>query len=101
MARTSDGTRFGSGPLALIPLAAISFTGGLICLRTRRVALVGRGGVARSGRVAGGGMMLGFDHRPFLMRCRVVFDALLRGFFMHFLSRFIAHGFMVVEIRPL
>src|SRR6266478_2264315 len=57
------------------------FTEGLIRLKTQRVTLVGRGGVARSGRVAGSGMMLVFGHRPLLMCCRVVFDALLRGFF--------------------
>ena len=101
MAHTSDGTRFGSGPLAPIPLAAMIFTGGLIRLRTQRVTFVGRGGVASSGRVAGSGMMLVFGHRPLLMCCRVVFDALLRGFFMYFFPRFIAHVFTVVGIRSL
>ena len=51
--------------------------------------------------VAGSGMMLVFGHRPLLMCCRVVFDALLRGFFMYFFPRFIAHVFTVVGIRPL
>ena len=76
-------------------------SGGLIRLRTRRVTLVGRGGVARSGRVARSGMMLVFGHCLLLMYCRVVFDALLQGFFMHFFPRFIAHVFTVVGIRPL
>ena len=76
-------------------------SGGLIRLRTRRVTLVGRGGVARSGRVARSGMMLVFGQRLLLMYRRVVFDALLQGFFMHFFPRFIAHVFTVVGIRPL
>jgi hypothetical protein len=66
-------------------------SGGLIRLRTRRVTLVGRGGVARSGRVARSGTMLVFGHCLLLIYCRVVFDALLQGFFMHFFPRFIAH----------
>jgi hypothetical protein len=35
------------------------------------------------------------------MCCRVVFDALLRSFFMYFFPRFIAHVLTVVGIRPL
>ena len=84
-----------------IHLAIMTFTGGLIRLGARRVTLVGRGGVARSGRVAGSGMMLVFGHRPLLMCCRVVFDTLLGGFFVHFFPRFIAHVLTVVGIRPL
>jgi hypothetical protein len=35
------------------------------------------------------------------MCCRVVFDTLLGGFFVHFFPRFIAHVLTVVGIRPL
>ena len=49
--------------------------------------------------MAGSGVMLVFAHRPLLMCCRVVFDTLLRGFFVHFFPRFIAHVFTVVGIR--
>ena len=69
-------------PPAPFPLAPMIFRSGLIRTRTLKLAFVGRGGMARGGRVAGSRMMLGFGYLPLLTGHRFVFDALLHGFSM-------------------